>query len=178
MSFQFWKSSHDYWLDRNKVAACAKHYVGDGGTYDGINENNTIIDYHGLLSIHMPAYDISIIKGVSTVMVSYSSWNGMKMHANHDMVTGFLKNTLHFRVGLQCTAFFVNIFFVIDFTYCSSLLNVVFIQIFRVLLSQIGKELIGSPLHQVQTTLIQCKLELMLVLIWSVPFCYRTHNYF
>ncbi|KAI5316512.1 hypothetical protein L3X38_036219 [Prunus dulcis] len=30
-------------------------------------------------------------------MVSYSSWNGVKMHANRDLVTGFLKNTLRFR---------------------------------------------------------------------------------
>ncbi|EEF36707.1 hydrolase, hydrolyzing O-glycosyl compounds, putative [Ricinus communis] len=82
---------------KTKVAACAKHYVGDGGTTDGINENNTVISRHGLLSIHMPGYYNSIIKGVSTVMVSYSSWNGIKMHANRDMVTGFLKNTLRFR---------------------------------------------------------------------------------
>ncbi|KAL5547323.1 hypothetical protein UlMin_007010 [Ulmus minor] len=80
-----------------KVAACAKHYVGDGGTTEGINENNTVINRHGLLSIHMPAYYNSIIKGVATVMVSYSSWNGKKMHANRDLVTGFLKNTLRFR---------------------------------------------------------------------------------
>ncbi|XP_031254485.1 uncharacterized protein LOC116112486 [Pistacia vera] len=82
---------------KTKVAACAKHFVGDGGTINGINENNTVIDRHGLLSIHMPAYYDSIIKGVSTVMVSYSSWNGVKMHANRDLVTGFLKNTLRFR---------------------------------------------------------------------------------
>lgn len=82
---------------KTKVAACAKHYVGDGGTTKGINENNTQISRHGLLSIHMPGYYNSIIKGVSTVMVSYSSWNGVKMHANHDMVTVFLKNTLRFR---------------------------------------------------------------------------------
>ncbi|CAD6214528.1 unnamed protein product [Miscanthus lutarioriparius] len=80
-----------------KVAACAKHYVGDGGTYKGINENNTIINTHGLLSIHMPPYYNSIIRGVSTVMVSYSSWNGEKMHANHFLVTDFLKNKLKFR---------------------------------------------------------------------------------
>lgn len=80
-----------------KVAACAKHYVGDGGTTKGINENNTVIDWHGLLSIHMPAYYNAIIDGVSTVMVSYSSWNNVKMHANYDLVTGFLKNTLKFR---------------------------------------------------------------------------------
>ncbi|KAK1321148.1 Beta-xylosidase/alpha-L-arabinofuranosidase 2 [Acorus calamus] len=80
-----------------KVAACAKHFVGDGGTHKGINENNTVIDYHGLLSIHMPAYYDSVIKGVSTIMVSYSSWNGKKMHANYDLVTKFLKNYLKFR---------------------------------------------------------------------------------
>ncbi|OVA00876.1 Glycoside hydrolase [Macleaya cordata] len=82
---------------RDKVAACAKHYVGDGGTVKGINENNTILSWHDLLSIHMPAYYDSVAKGVSTVMVSYSSWNGQKMHSNRDMITGFLKNTLRFR---------------------------------------------------------------------------------
>ncbi|XP_031394695.1 uncharacterized protein LOC116206083 isoform X1 [Punica granatum] len=82
---------------QKNVAACAKHYVGDGGTTNGINENNTVTDWHGLLSIHMPGYYNSIIKGVSTVMVSYSSWNGIKMHANRDLVTGFLKNKLKFR---------------------------------------------------------------------------------
>ncbi|KAG0480179.1 hypothetical protein HPP92_010785 [Vanilla planifolia] len=82
---------------KDKVAACAKHFVGDGGTHKGIDENNTIINRHELLSIHMPAYYNSIIDGVSTIMVSYSSWNGVKMHANRDLITGFLKNTLHFK---------------------------------------------------------------------------------
>ncbi|CAL9135584.1 unnamed protein product [Musa textilis] len=86
-----------YVSGKEKVAACAKHYVGDGGTHNGINENNTILNRAGLLSIHMPAYLNSIIKGVSTIMVSYSSWNGVKMHANRDLVTGYLKNTLRFR---------------------------------------------------------------------------------
>ncbi|KAG7023334.1 hypothetical protein SDJN02_14359 [Cucurbita argyrosperma subsp. argyrosperma] len=82
---------------KQKVAACAKHFVGDGGTVRGIDENNTVIDYNGLLSIHMPAYLNSIRKGVATVMVSYSSWNGMRMHADHDLVTGYLKNKLKFK---------------------------------------------------------------------------------
>lgn len=82
------------------MAACAKHFVGDGGTTKGINENNTVTDRHGLLSIHMPAYSDAIIKGVSTVMVSYSSWNGVKMHANHELVTNFLKGTLKFKVNV------------------------------------------------------------------------------
>ena len=74
--------------------------MGDGGTTNGINENNTMTNWHGLLSIHMPAYYNSIIEGVSTVMVSYSSWNGVKMHANRDLVTRFLKDTLKFRVNI------------------------------------------------------------------------------
>lgn len=86
-----------YVAGKDKVAACAKHFVGDGGTHNGINENNTIVDEHGLLGIHMPPYYDSIIKGVATVMVSYSSVNGAKMHANHDLVTDYLKSKLHFR---------------------------------------------------------------------------------
>ncbi|KAL0316005.1 UNVERIFIED_CONTAM: Beta-glucosidase BoGH3B [Sesamum radiatum] len=86
-----------YVAGQQNVMACAKHYVGDGGTTKGINENNTLTTRHGLLSIHMPAYYNSIIKGVSTVMISYSSWNGIKMHANRDLITGFLKTTQRFR---------------------------------------------------------------------------------
>ncbi|XP_038906047.1 beta-glucosidase BoGH3B-like [Benincasa hispida] len=86
-----------YVAGREKVAACAKHFVGDGGTTKGINENNTVASRHGLLSIHMPGYYNAVIKGVSTVMISYSSWNGKKMHENRDLITGFLKNTLRFR---------------------------------------------------------------------------------
>ncbi|XP_048428576.1 beta-glucosidase BoGH3B-like isoform X1 [Pyrus x bretschneideri] len=80
-----------------KVAACAKHFVGDGGTSKGINEYDTVINQQELLSIHMPAYSDSIIKGVSTVMISYSSWNGEKMHANRDLIMDFLKGTLKFK---------------------------------------------------------------------------------
>lgn len=86
-----------YVAGREKVAACAKHFVGDGGTTKGINENNTVSSRHGLLTTHMPGYYNAIIKGVSTVMISYSSWNGKKMHENQDLITGFLKNTLRFR---------------------------------------------------------------------------------
>ncbi|KAF9596221.1 hypothetical protein IFM89_007903 [Coptis chinensis] len=86
-----------YLAGSKNVVACAKHYLGDGGTTKGINENNTVINKNGLFNIHMPAYYNAIIKGVGTIMVSYSSWNGEKMHANRELVTSYLKNTLHFR---------------------------------------------------------------------------------
>ncbi|KAK8515691.1 hypothetical protein V6N13_139340 [Hibiscus sabdariffa] len=82
---------------KKKVAACAMHYVGDGGTTNGINENDTVISLEGLMSIHMPGYISSVRKGVATIMMSYSSWNGKKMHANRDLITGFLKNKLKFK---------------------------------------------------------------------------------
>lgn len=82
---------------KDKVLGCAKHYVGDGGTVKGINENDTIINWKGLLDIHMPAYLDAIEKGVGTIMASYSSWNGVKMHANHNLLTKYLKGTLKFK---------------------------------------------------------------------------------
>ncbi|CAI0452433.1 unnamed protein product [Linum tenue] len=83
--------------DKTKVAACAKHYVGDGGTNKGINENDTVLPWSELVRIHMLPYVGAIEKGVATVMVSYSSVNGTKMHANRDLITGYLKNKLKFR---------------------------------------------------------------------------------
>lgn len=82
---------------KTKVAGCAKHFVADGGTVNGIDENNTIADSKELFSIHMPAYYDSVIKGVATVMASYSSLNGERMHAHTHLLTGFLKKRLNFR---------------------------------------------------------------------------------
>ncbi|KAJ0603587.1 putative glucan 1,3-beta-glucosidase [Helianthus annuus] len=82
---------------KQKIAACAKHYVGDGETHLGENTGNTMISSKKMFGIHMPAYNDSVIKGVATIMTSYSSWNGVKMHANGKLVTGYLKNKLKFK---------------------------------------------------------------------------------
>ncbi|KAL1542869.1 beta-glucosidase [Salvia divinorum] len=81
---------------KEKVVACAKHFVGDGGTTRELYQNDTATNMKDLFSIHLPAYYDSISKGVATVMISYSSWNGKKMHANRDLITGLLKNKLKF----------------------------------------------------------------------------------
>lgn len=65
-----------------------------------MNANNTVINTNGLLGVHMPAYYDAVNKGVATIMVSYSSLNGLKMHANKKLITGFLKNKLKFRVTI------------------------------------------------------------------------------
>ncbi|KAG4145341.1 hypothetical protein ERO13_D05G091100v2 [Gossypium hirsutum] len=82
---------------RYNVIACAKHFVGDGGTEKGINEGNTISSYDELESIHMAPYLDCLYKGVSTVMASYSSWNGCKLHAHHFLLTEILKGKLGFK---------------------------------------------------------------------------------
>ncbi|XVF05374.1 hypothetical protein REPUB_Repub05bG0166500 [Reevesia pubescens] len=82
---------------RNNVIACAKHFVGDGGTEKGINEGNTILSYDDLERIHMAPYLDCISRGVSTVMASYSSWNGRKLHADHFLLTEILKDKLGFK---------------------------------------------------------------------------------
>ncbi|KAG8041424.1 hypothetical protein GUJ93_ZPchr1010g33734, partial [Zizania palustris] len=48
------------------VAGCAKHFVGDGGTRRGVNENNTVLSFHDLMRIHMPPYDDAVIKGIAS----------------------------------------------------------------------------------------------------------------
>lgn len=66
----------------------------------------------------MPAYSDSIIKGVSTIMVSYSSWNGKKMHANRDLITGFLKGTLKFKVVKDLNPLTIMTHLTLEFTFC------------------------------------------------------------
>ncbi|KAG6629125.1 beta-glucosidase BoGH3B-like isoform X2 [Carya illinoinensis] len=83
---------------RNNVIACAKHFVGDGGTDRGINEGDTISSYEDLERIHMAPYLDCISQGVSTVMASYSSWNGRKLHADRFLLTEILKDKLGFKV--------------------------------------------------------------------------------
>jgi beta-glucosidase len=81
---------------RGSIVACAKHYVGDGGTTGGIDRGNTEVDEMTLRAIHLPGYVSALAAGVGTVMVSYSSWNGQPMHSNKYLLTDVLKTELGF----------------------------------------------------------------------------------
>ncbi|KAM7496473.1 hypothetical protein LguiA_020887 [Lonicera macranthoides] len=82
---------------RNNVIACAKHFVGDGGTHQGKNEGDTLVSYEELERIHMAPYLDCISQGVCTIMASYSSWNGRKLHTDEFLLTQILKNKLGFK---------------------------------------------------------------------------------
>jgi beta-glucosidase len=67
-------------LGETGVLACAKHFVGDGATLNGINEGDIEIDGKALRAIHFPPYVAAIEAGVGSVMLSYSRFNGEKIH--------------------------------------------------------------------------------------------------
>ncbi|XP_073141547.1 uncharacterized protein [Henckelia pumila] len=90
-------SGYPFMAGRKNVVACAKHFVGDGGTKNGINEGDTIVSYDELERIHMAPYLDSLSQGVCTIMASYSSWNGEKLHSNHFLLTRILKEKLGFK---------------------------------------------------------------------------------
>ncbi|PIN02031.1 Glucan 1,3-beta-glucosidase [Handroanthus impetiginosus] len=90
-------SGYPFVAGRENVVACAKHFVGDGGTRNGINEGDALFSYDELEKIHMAPYLDCISQGVCTIMASYSSWNGTKLHNSHFLLTEILKNKLGFQ---------------------------------------------------------------------------------
>jgi beta-glucosidase len=83
--------------DPTSALACAKHYLGDGGTSGGKDQGNTECDEATLRKIHLPGYVAAVKAGVGSIMVSYSSWNGKKMHGNKYLLTDVLKGELGFQ---------------------------------------------------------------------------------
>ncbi|EWM11707.1 beta-glucosidase [Kutzneria sp. 744] len=81
---------------RASVLATAKHYIGDGGTTGGVNEGNTQLSEADLRAIHLPPFKAAVDKGVGSVMISHSSWNGVKDHGNRHLITDLLKGELGF----------------------------------------------------------------------------------
>src|SRR4051794_22316462 len=78
------------------VLATAKHFVGDGGTTGGKDQGDTQLSEADLRAIHLPPFRAAVARGVGAVMVSYSSWNGVKMHGNRYLITDVLKGELGF----------------------------------------------------------------------------------
>jgi beta-glucosidase len=85
------------------VLACAKHYIGDGGTAfgsarrdTGLDQGDTRVDEATLRRIHLPGYVSAVQAGVASIMPSYSSWNGVKVSGDKHLLTGILKQELGF----------------------------------------------------------------------------------
>ena len=78
------------------ILACAKHYLADGGTAGGRDQGDAQLDEATLRAIHLPGYRAVIAAGVGSVMASFSSWNGQKLHGHRYLLTDVLKGELGF----------------------------------------------------------------------------------
>ncbi|HEY3498313.1 MAG TPA: glycoside hydrolase family 3 N-terminal domain-containing protein [Polyangiaceae bacterium] len=78
------------------VLACAKHFAGDGGTWLGKDRSDTRGSEDELARLHLAGYVAAVRAGVGSIMISFSSWNGMPMHQHRRLVTEYLKGELGF----------------------------------------------------------------------------------
>ncbi len=97
------------------VLACLKHFVGDGGTqwgsvtptewvdwWDGwkphwqIDQGDWVGPEALLRDVDLRPYRAGVAAGAETVMASYSSWNGDRLHGHTYLLTDFLKREIGF----------------------------------------------------------------------------------
>ena len=61
-----------------------------------LDQGSSDIDVPELRRVHLPPYQAAIRAGALSVMASYSSWDGLKLHAHRYLLTDVLKNELGF----------------------------------------------------------------------------------
>ena len=90
-------------LNKNSVLACAKHFVGDGNTVFGtgtnwykIDRGDVVLDEEELRGKYIKPFRESIKIGVGSIMVSYNSWKGQKLHGHKYLINDVLKKELKF----------------------------------------------------------------------------------
>ena len=89
--------------NRPTIAACAKHFIGDGSTIwgtgrdDKIDRGNTFINDDIIDNFLLPPYEKAIKADVKTVMASYNSINGDKCHGSSYLFNDLLKKRLDFQ---------------------------------------------------------------------------------
>lgn len=83
-------------LGEGRVISTAKHFFGDGGTEQGVDQGEVNGDLSTLEPVHVLPYVAAIDVGVESIMASFNSINGRKMHGNEAMLTGVLRDQLGF----------------------------------------------------------------------------------
>ncbi|MET3664583.1 exo 1,3/1,4-beta-D-glucan glucohydrolase [Caulobacter sp. 1776] len=84
-------------LTPGHVAGSAKHFLADGGTESGKDQGDAKISEAELVRLHAAGYPPAIDAGILSVMVSFSSWNGVKHTGNKSLLTDVLKGRLGFQ---------------------------------------------------------------------------------
>ena len=83
-------------LSEKKIIGTAKHFLGDGGTFLGRDQGDTKTTEEALKKIHGTPYFGALNSCIQTVMASFNSWNGSKLHGNEYLLTEVLKNQMKF----------------------------------------------------------------------------------
>ncbi len=83
-------------LDDHHVMTTVKHFLGDGGTDNGKDQGDTTVSQAQLRDIHAAGYVPAIAAGAQSVMASFNSFHGEKMHGNKPLLTDVLKDRMHF----------------------------------------------------------------------------------
>lgn len=90
-------------MQNEGVLATTKHFIGDGhvafGTGEGdnlIDRGDVTVDREYMLEINLPAYRAAIEAGTKSIMASFNSVNGEKVHGDKYLLTDVLRGELGF----------------------------------------------------------------------------------
>ncbi|WP_030257590.1 glycoside hydrolase family 3 N-terminal domain-containing protein [Streptomyces violens] len=76
---------------KDRVAACAKHFVAYGGAEGGRDYNTVDVSESRLRNLYLPPFKAALDAGVATVMASFNTISGVPAHANPHTLTDILK---------------------------------------------------------------------------------------
>lgn len=83
-------------LGDDRVISTVKHWLGDGGTENGDDQGNNIASEQDLFNIHAQGYVGGLTAGAQSVMASFNSWHGEKIHGSPYLLTDVLKDRMGF----------------------------------------------------------------------------------
>lgn len=86
----------DGFMEAGRVISSAKHFLADGATEKGVDQGDAKISEKELRDVHAAGYYSAIPAGVQTVMASFSSWQGRKLHGDKELLTDVLKGRMGF----------------------------------------------------------------------------------
>ncbi len=86
----------DDFLSDDHMFATAKHFVGDGGTTDGVDQGNTTMSEADFRVIQAAGYPAAVNAGVQSVMASFNSYHGRKLHGYKELLSDVLVGRMGF----------------------------------------------------------------------------------
>nr|WP_246143274.1 exo 1,3/1,4-beta-D-glucan glucohydrolase [Colwellia echini] len=83
-------------LGDDRVISTVKHFIGDGGTVGGDDQGDNISSEEELYKLHAQGYVGGLTAGAQSVMASFNTWHGKKLHGSQYLLTDVLKGKMGF----------------------------------------------------------------------------------